>query len=539
MQTASGERGTTPPLPRRAAVAAASLLLLAGCTVGPSTRPELVTSGGAAPAPTTDTTVTIPPTGPGGPGRPPQQLEWVPCTPDVSPRAPDSQGQQVDLDISCADMEVPLVHDDTRRGHFVIPLARSTPATVDTAPTPPLLMLVGSPGEHGHRDLASLAALLSEPVRQRYDVIVMDLRGTGDAVPITCIDRSSAQALIALGPDPAQPEGAARLSAASRQLTFACGDMIGPPLTQFNSTNAADDIDALRAALGTDTISVLGIGDGATIGAVYAHRYPGRVDRAVLVAPADPLTDPATDARQMAAATADLFADFGAACPYLDNGCPLGDDPATAVSDLVGTLGTGGIDADGFVVTGGTVLLALQRILPYEDDWAALADALAQLRDGTAAPLLDVLLQRWGGTWDGWGDRLAGELIYRCNDRPARWLPDEVERLARGAAASQPLFGPYVVGWEALCADWPTPEAPLGALTATGAAPLLVIGSTGSPLHPYPQARSLAGQLASATLVSWQSARDDAYPTSRCVTDIVDDYLLAGSTPRRGTLCPP
>ena len=46
----------------------------------------------------------------------------------------------------------------------------------------------------------------------------------------------------------------------------------------MNSTGAADDLDALRAALGArTTLTLIGQGFGATLAAVYADRYPGRV----------------------------------------------------------------------------------------------------------------------------------------------------------------------------------------------------------------------------------------------------------------------
>ena len=37
-----------------------------------------------------------------------------------------------------------------------------------------------------------------------------------------------------------------------------------------------------------------------------------------------------------------------------------------------------------------------------------------------------------------------------------------------------PLLGPYTVGLVGICTSWPAPEAALGAVKATGAAPILV-----------------------------------------------------------------
>ena len=50
--------------------------------------------------------------------------------------------------------------------------------------------------------------------------------------------------------------------------------------------------------------------------------------------------------------------------------------------------------------------------------------------------------------------------------------------------------------------------------------------------------QSLAGQLASATLISWQSGQHGSYPDSPCVTAAVDAYLLTGDLPAVGTPVP-
>jgi hypothetical protein len=74
---------------------------------------------------------------------------------------------------------------------------------------------------------------------------------------------------------------------------------------------------------------------------------------------------------------------------------------------------------------------------------------------------------------------------------------------------------------------------------AAGAAPILVAGAVDDPESPYSAVRSLAGQLESATLISWQSGQHGSYPDSPCVTSAVDAYLVSGTLPAIGTLCPP
>jgi hypothetical protein len=102
-----------------------------------------------------------------------------------------------------------------------------------------------------------------------------------------------------------------------------------------------------------------------------------------------------------------------------------------------------------------------------------------------------------------------------------------------------PVLGPYTVGLVGLCSSWPAPDAALGAVKAAGAAPILVLGAAADPTAPYAAVRSLAGQLGSATLISWQSGHHGSYPDSPCISAAVDAYLLSAQLPAVGTLCPP
>jgi hypothetical protein len=170
--------------------------------------------------------------------------------------------------------------------------------------------------------------------------------------------------------------------------------------------------------------------------------------------------------------------------------------------------------------------------------WPALAAALAAAGNGEVGQLQDLLdeslaVEQGGAGW------LNGSILYRCNDSAVRLTDGQLTDAAAAAAEQAPLFGPYLIGLVGVCQAWPAPDAALGGVTATGAPPLLVIGATADPLAPYPGVQSLAAQLGSATLISWQSGRHGSYPASPCVAALVDTYLEGGGVPAIGTLCPP
>lgn len=537
MRTAPGR----PPASQKArngsiAGILAAALLLASCTLGPSMRPPLATSGAQpnpVPAPASSAASPMP-IGPGGPGRSAPPITWGACDPGVAHTA----GDGTSFTVQCGTVTAPIIYAQPHRGQLTLQVAEAhSEATLPDAQ--PLLVMLGDPGSRSYADIAEIAASLPQAIRQHFVIITADMRGTGDSTGVDCVSQPTTAAIIGMSSDPPTSEGGSQLAAISRQLTFDCGDFVGPALTTINSTNAADDLDTVRAALGAPALSVIATGGSATIGAVYADRYPGRVAAMVLSAPGDPLTTPLQHAAASADAAESLFDDFAAACAGFGSGCPLGADPRAATQALVDRLATSGTETGDWVMTGGSVLMALIDHLPDESSWPALADAIAALDAEQAEPLAELLTADTNTTGPALTARLSARILYTCNDNSTRLSPTSTAAAASSARASAPLFGPYAVEMASLCAAWPAPDQALGRLSADGAPPLLVLGATRNPVHPYAEAQAVAGQLMSAVLVSWQSGSNLPYPGTTCIDGIVDDYLLRGVVPDRGVLCPP
>ena len=75
-------------------------------------------------------------------------------------------------------------------------------------------------------------------------------------------------------------------------------------------------------------------------------------------------------------------------------------------------------------------------------------------------------------------------------------------------------------------------------ITAAGAAPIVVIGTTRDPATPYAWAVHLADQLDSGVLVSRDGDGHTGYNEGNdCVDDAVEDYLLDGTVPEDGLTC--
>ena len=72
---------------------------------------------------------------------------------------------------------------------------------------------------------------------------------------------------------------------------------------------------------------------------------------------------------------------------------------------------------------------------------------------------------------------------------------------------------------------WPVKSAPKQPVVdADGAPPILVIGTTGDPATPYEYAKSMADELSSAVLVTFNGEGHLAHGQSGCVKSLVDAY---------------
>ncbi|WP_157970439.1 alpha/beta hydrolase [Nakamurella deserti] len=515
---------------RRLVAALTGAAVLAGCTVGPSSRPDLAVHGGGAPV--GPTTAPALPLGPGGPGREAQFVaDWHSCDELDAPVAGAGT-----FETGCTRMLVPLDYDQPGGTDVVLQVARArTPGLPADAPTlvvldvdGPLEAALSATGR-----IANLAAGLPATLTARYQIVTLDIRGTPASGGGTCWRDEPFQYLYTLAADQTASDAGAGLLDVTRAFTFGCQDYIGPDMVFFGTTQAADDLDSLRAALGRDTLDLLGTGYGATLGAVYADRYPGRIGRAALDSPTDhgrpPSERAVSSATQYERAVQAFYADCAA-----QPSCPLGADPARAVTDALTALD----EADGFgddlQPRSSAVLWAMVMALPDRGRWTDLADAVADAADGrpgTLTDLLDALLDE---------PRAAesARMMIACNDSDERLADSDLPVRFTDAATAAPTFGSFLVALSSLCRQWPTPDSPLTTLRAEGAAPLLVIGGVDDPVAPYVGAEAVAGQLASASLVSYQGPRHGGYGTSDCVTSAVDAYLLDGTLPAADTLCP-
>src|SRR4051794_34956626 len=166
----------------------------------------------------------------------------------------------------CGEIASPLDHTGaipgTQRVGFTV-----LPSTGQRAGT--LAVLVGGPGQAGTTVARQIATLLTL-VRTNYDLLIVDQRGTGRSGALTCKSLTTGDSIKAV---------------------TSCGESLGVARNFLTSREDAADLEDVRAALGIDRLSLLGISYGTEIAGYYARLFPGNVDHMVLDSP-EPIEGP-------------------------------------------------------------------------------------------------------------------------------------------------------------------------------------------------------------------------------------------------------
>ncbi|HEX4903725.1 MAG TPA: alpha/beta hydrolase, partial [Acidimicrobiales bacterium] len=120
------------------------------------------------------------------------------------------------------------------------------------------------------------------------------------------------------------------------------------------------------------------------------------------------------------------------------------------------------------------------------------------------------------------------------------WPTDPDEHLAAAEAANRtsPRFGEALVNDYLRCTLWPVDPDPLGAITAAGSGPLLLVSTTGDPATPHEGALVVGERLDDASLLTHEGdGHTVVFQGDACVDDVVVRYLVAGELPAEGATC--
>ncbi|MFD6533035.1 alpha/beta hydrolase [Streptomyces sp. NPDC060184] len=513
-------------------VALLTAVALAGCDGSTEAAPSDKGSATAtAGAPAASATATPAPAGTALPAAlTSQKADWRKCEAPEGGEAPGSRWR-------CATVQVPLDYRKPDGETIGIALIKRQ-ATSRGQRIGSLLFNFGGPGGSGVSILPRAASAYGK-LNSRYDLVSFDPRGVAASEGVDCrSDGATEAALKRVDITPDTPAEEAAFLKDGADMGAGCAKGSGTVLPYLTTTNTARDMDLIRQVLGDAKLYYFGMSYGTELGGTYAHLFPENVGRVVLDAVVDPTADTVGHARNQATGFQRALED------YLKD---RGEDPeagSARIARLLAKLDKDPLPTDsGRMLTESLAVTGIVAPLYSQGNWPALTQALDEAENNGTGNTLLALADSYNGRDENghYDTQSQSQRAISCADSTARPTADEARALLPGFRKLSPVFGPFLAwdtaGW---CAGWPvagehdTPEA-----SAPGAAPILVIGTTGDPATPYEGAKRMADELGEGVgvMLTNKGEGHGSYGNGTCVTARTDAYFLDGKVPADGSVC--
>ncbi|HEV7570883.1 MAG TPA: alpha/beta hydrolase [Thermoanaerobaculia bacterium] len=319
---------------------------------------------------------------------------------------------------------------------------------------------------------------------RRHDVVLVDQRGTGGSAPLRC-------------PDAQKKHGRELIEGELFPLPFIrdCRQEIAKhsDLTAYTTPQFTDDLDALRRALGYDSIDIVGISYGTRSALTFLERHPKSVHSLLLEGPLPPQNAmPLETARDAQSVLDRIIAECRA-----DSACAASfPDIAGDLTKILGTL-----DVKPAHFTAGQYHVTMTR--------GAFGEFLrSQMYSAERQRLIPLMLHlaaagdwSWIGTYwlryrDGWYDDIGPFLSISCPG-DIRGIDDAAIR----RATTNTFLGDYRVRRQiAACQAWAPGRAPRVTVPAIDV-PVLILTGDRDPVTPSRWAELLQSQLPRARMI--------------------------------------
>ena len=473
-----------------------------------------------------------------------QKVSWHACAKKGMAEATSGQ----DTGFTCAKVKVPLDYDNPG-GQTIEIAVKKRAAGGDSIGS--LFVNPGGPGGSGIDLVDEAGSYFSKKLTSSYDVVGFDPRGVGASTAVDCLTDAELDAERAGANDPATPSASATEERAQK-MGEACTSKTSTQglLDHIDTISVARDLDILRAVDGQQALTYLGYSYGTYLGATYAELFPANTGRLVL----DGAVDPSLNAEELALGQAKGFEAslraYVESCQSSKLGCPLSGDVDSGVSqvrEFLESTKTAPVPTSDSKrpLTYDLAVYGVLGSMYQTQAWPSLTLGLSQAMgkegkpDGSALlKLADLVSSRESdGTYSNNGAEAL--MAVNCLDYPVQGDNASWEKNAKAIKETSPTFGSQLLYPDAYCQGWGhTSSRKREKITASGAAPILVVGTTGDPATPYAWSEALADQLESGQLMTWEGDGHTAYGRSNdCVKKAVDTYLLNGTMPDKGLTC--
>lgn len=377
----------------------------------------------------------------------------------------------------------------------------------------PIVPLAGGPGQGAVQFYASSAGAF-EPVRRDRDILLVDQRGTGESARMDCdVDEDLIEGQYS--------------AEETIEFTNTCLENLPHDPRFFTTSVAIRDLEAVRQALGYNTLNLYGVSYGSRVAQHYARRYPKSTRTIVLDGVVPPELALGPDIAIEAQRALDDIFDRCEEHPGCKERFP---DIAIEFTKLKVKLDkkpvklkmanpvTGKVDSLTF---GGEELSAAVRLLAYHPNSVAMLPLLiSEARKKNYRPLA----AQFQMTVTNLSEAIALGMhnAVMCSEDAPFYSPKKTDQAALEASYMGPL---QIEALQAICSVWPAGvidedfKEPLST-----AIPTLLLSGTADPITPPKYADMASRKLRKAWLLEGEH-QGHGQLTVGCMPRIVDRFI--------------
>lgn len=405
-----------------------------------------------------------------------------------------------------------------------------------------MFLIAGGPGQ-GSATVFGLGSPAAQQLFRYmfpgYTLVAYDDRGTGESGLLDC------------------PALQVAITVSAEEVAAAqCGQQLGPAAPFYSTAIHAQDLDAVRAALGFDQIGLYGVSYGTKLSMAYALAYPQHVNRLLLDSVLPPeLPDPyESNVLQQMPTTLKTLCQTGGCngATFSANVVALANKLAAA--PLTGKVLTAAGKQKTMTVDGIELLTVVldSDLSPGEAE--ELPAVVGAALKGNTQPLLRLAYLHDAGNAETALD--LSTALYAatvCRDGTFPWdpntPPDQRPALLQNAIATAPAgtFGPFG-SWAAqfgnadFCIGWPSPtgDAPLG-VGPLPDVPMLAVSGGYDMRTPTSGAASVAARFPQGhvLVVPGVGHSTTTADPSGCAINAVRGWIAGGTPPTSCPVTPP